>query len=125
MAQQEDTPIHASMLALGCGLGKTVTALLSILIINDRQMKAAAEHPEEKQTYQASLVICPGQSVEIWQLDIEKFFPKRIKVRQFYRTLATTTNNRRQKTLIDGGVDVLNKTLQALDPDDPEVCAPC
>jgi len=109
------------MLALGCGLGKTVTALLSILIINDRQIKAAAENPDAEQKYQASLIICPGQSVEVWQLDIEKFFPKRIKVRQFYRTLATVTNNRRQKTLIDGGVETLNKMLQALDPDDPEV----
>lgn len=87
----------------------------------DLESEEAAGDAPEPQRYQASLILCPGNSIEVWQQDIQKFYPKKIKVFQFFGTESSVTNPDRLKTLLPNNVEALNKKLQELDPFDPEV----
>lgn len=122
MAQSEENFIHGSIIGLACGLGKTLCSLLAVLKINERQRQLATEHPETPQKYKATMVCCPGPSVEVWQADIEKFFPQTFTVHQFFGTETSVTNLARRKTLvIPPNITEFNRICQQLDANDPQV----
>ena len=85
MYLQEQTLYAWSILALDCGLGKTITALALILKANYAKIEYNALYPDDQKTYCASEVICPAGAIEIWYEDLKKFFPKGpLKIYQFY-----------------------------------------
>jgi hypothetical protein len=122
MAQAEEGPIHGTIIAVACRLGKTLSTLAMIKFANVAQRKAAEENLIEQQTYAATIVCCPGASVEVWQADIEKFYPGLFTVHQFYGTTFSITNPARLQTLVTPPtIKRLNAILSSLDPHNPQV----
>jgi hypothetical protein len=125
MCLQEMDPVHATIIALACGIGKTLTTLLMIKITNERQRQAELDNPRDIQAYRATLVVCPGASVEVWLADIEKFFPGLFTIHQFYGTEVSVTNPSRLKCLVlPPTIGEFNRRCEALDPRDPQVSTP-
>lgn len=123
MRNAERGPLKATLMALACGLGKTLIALMVVKCSNEEQRRDAAKNtdPDFQQEYAATLVLCPPQSVEVWQKDIEKFFPGVFKVWQFYGSEFSITDQKRRDTLVPPSIDALNDILLALDPHDHKV----
>ena len=121
MYLQEQT-LHAwSILALDCGLGKTITTLALILKANHAKIEHNALYPDDQKTYRASMVICPAGAIEIWYEDLKKFFPKGpLKIYQFYGTPKTIAPAR-LSSLIGTTTEELGAFLDGLDPADPQV----
>lgn len=109
------------IIALDCGLGKTLSTLVHIITSTQHKFNYNALNPDDKKIFRATLVVCPAGAIEIWHADIEKFFPKGpLKIYQFFGTPKTVPNHR-LSNLIQGGVDELNTFLNDLDPSDPQV----
>jgi hypothetical protein len=78
---------------------------------------AAQKDPNIKLDFAATLVLCPPVSVEVWQKDIEKFFPNVFRILQFYGTEYSITDQNRLATLVSPfNIDTLNKRLSKLNP---------
>jgi hypothetical protein len=117
MSLMEESPIHGSVVAVGCGLGKTLITLLQTLVTARKIARALEEDPNCGLTQAATLVLCPGPSIEVWQADVEKFFPGIFTIHQFYGTVYSVKNAARRKTLINPPTYAnLNSILGDLDP---------
>lgn len=117
--------LHASLIKLACGLGKTLCTLMFILKTNEMQRRLTATNPEIPQKYAATLICCPGGSVAVWQADIAKFYPNVFTIHQFYGNESNVTNSMVKKTLVTPSTtDRLQKILRDLDPNDPKVSHP-
>lgn len=122
MRERERSYQHASIISLGCGLGKTLSALLLVKSAVDEMVAAAQKDPNAKLDFAATLVLCPPVSVEVWQKDIEKFFPGVFRIHQFYGTEYSITDQNRLATLVTPStIDRLNDILSGLDRQDPKV----
>ena len=121
MRERERSYQHASIISLGCGLGKTLSALLLVKNAVDEMVAAAEKDPNIKLDFAATLVLCPPVSVEVWQKDIEKFFPGVFRILQFYGTEYSITDQNRLATLVSPAtIDRLNEVLSELKPEDPK-----
>lgn len=118
MRNQERSSYHASLLALDCGLGKTLTTLLFISQMNEEKRRYNLKYPEKARPYRASLVVVPGPTVEIWQQDAARFYPNGLTIKQYYGT-ASNVSASRVSSLIEN--TKLNDFLDSLDPSDYKV----
>ena len=82
-------------------MGKTLSLLFAIIRDVELTEAKVAADPEYIPNYAASIVICLGQSVEVWASDIEKFFGRRITILQYYSTLSMVTDPMRRSQLVD------------------------
>jgi SNF2 family DNA or RNA helicase len=120
MHLQEQKMYHFSLIALDCGLGKTLTTLVFIISSTKERLKTNALYPEDAKEFRATLVVCPAGAIDVWYQDIEKFFPsKPVKIYQFYGTPKTVPGSRLSNLITT--VDELNSLLDGLDPTDPQV----
>jgi SNF2 family DNA or RNA helicase len=120
MHLQEQKMYHFSLLALDCGLGKTLSTLVFIISSTRERFSMNALYPDDAKRFRATLVICPAGAIDVWHQDIEKFFPnKPVKIYQFYGTTKTVPSNRLSNLITT--VDELNTLLKELDPTDPQV----
>ncbi len=121
MYQQEESLVRSSIVALGCGLGKTLTSLLFLQATAREQERLHRELEDEDFEYRPTLLIVPGGAIHVWHEDIEKFYPNEFIVHQYYGSDVTTTNLRRKKTLLPRGHSSLNTLLEGMPRDDPKV----
>lgn len=113
MRQQERRVCKASLIALDCGLGKTLAALLFIHCSNEERRQYNLTHPQARQPYRATLVVVPGPSIEVWQKEIERFFPYNIVVRQYYGSAKLVSANRVSSIIEENDLATF---LDGLDP---------
>jgi len=125
MHLQEQGSVKFSLLALSCGLGKTLTCLYHILREVRYQQELEAKDPSlPKRPYAASLVLCPGTSVEVWMRDAEKFFPNILVMKQWFGSESNIHNAVRAGQLIPPSCRALQEFLDGLDATKPEVSRP-
>lgn len=85
MADMENTPIHGSIIAVACGLGKTLTTLMTIFYQALQTKEWNRTHPPDQQMeYDPSLILTPSPSIEVWLADIEKLMPSTFTVHTFF-----------------------------------------
>ena len=118
--QQEQKIYHFALVALDCGLGKTLTTLVFIISSTRERARHNALHPDKTKKFKATLVLCPADTIEVWHQNIEKFFPKKpLKIYQFYGTPKTVPASRLSNLI--STINELNIFLKDLDPLNPQV----
>lgn len=123
MHLQEQKMYHFSLIALDCGLGKTLSTLVFIISSTRARVRTNASYPAHTKEFRTTLVACPAGAIDVWHQDIEKFFPtKPVKIYQFYGTPKTVPSSRLSNLITT--IDELNTLLNGLDPTDPQVSLP-
>ncbi|KAI9035035.1 uncharacterized protein KD926_004699 [Aspergillus affinis] len=108
MRRQEQLPIRGGLLADGCGLGKTLTALSLIYL-------APSLSPPGK-NYKPTLVICPSGVVYGWAKEIIRRLGNALTLLIFYGRKATTVDVALKGLVVDTADD-LQTRLAALRDD--------
>jgi hypothetical protein len=65
MAEAEKEPIHRTIITTAYSLGKTISTLIIIKILNNQQHNALKEDLNTIQVYATTIVICPSSSIKV------------------------------------------------------------
>jgi SNF2 family DNA or RNA helicase len=82
MKEQEAGPIKGGLLALDCGMGKTISTLMHIT--KQAEQVEAQVQAGKAVDCRATLVLCPNSIVDVWYKEWRTFFQNVLYFRQFY-----------------------------------------
>ena len=118
----QDSTIHQwSVLALDCGLGKTLSFLLFVVRSTQDKIKFNALYPEDAEPYRATLVGMPASAIKVWLDDYRKFFNSYIMTVKVFYASPSRVGAADRHMVIEPTTEDLNGYLETLDPADPKV----
>jgi hypothetical protein len=109
MAQQEVGPIKGGILALDCGLGKTITSLIHVA--------KRAEYVDSQaqlghlQDCRPTLILCPGSIVDVWYKEWRTFFQGVLYFKQFYGSELDDLSIARKELVLPRKAETARKEL--------------
>lgn len=101
----EKSPIGGGILADGCGLGKTLSAL-SLVYLRSQGPQ------EEGKVHRPTLVVCLSGLVDTWLSEITKRFGSALHVYVFHRSSVHTTDMIRKQCTINTTDDLIERLNQ-------------
>ena len=119
MKEQEAGSIKGGLLALDCGLGKTISTLMHITK-QAEQVEAQAQAGKAVDC-RATLVVCPNSIVDVWYKEWRTFFQDVLYFRQFYGSATDDLDiARKEITLPSNAKTARKEILKAFPPTSPK-----
>jgi SNF2 family DNA or RNA helicase len=109
MKIQEAGPIKGELLALDCGLGKTISTLIHITKqaeIIETQFQAG-----KAIDCRATLILCSNSIVDVWYKEWRTFFRNMLYFRQFYGSVTNDLNITRKEITLPSNTKIARKKI--------------
>jgi SNF2-related domain len=114
MATQEKGPLKGGILALDCGLGKTITSLMHIA--KQAEQVEALSRLGFQADCRPTLILCPNSIVDVWYKEWRSFFQGVLHFRQFYGTDLDDLSIARKELILPRKAESARKELLAKFP---------
>lgn len=115
---KEDSPLKGAILSGDCGIGKTVIMLLLVYVRWKQGLEEWMQGTTRK--YLPTLILAPSALTSVWYKDAKKFFGGILQCKLFL-SKGHIYDQEREEDSIGTTVEDLDRFLEDLDIDDPEV----